>query len=171
MRFLTLASLLMLLPLSANARDWQVDAAKSSLTFKGVYQGGPFEGRFAKFDATIAFDDAAEISFTTHTVGTLLDVTWNRKTYEAKVIQVDDGFQLITYPGFPPRWDEWITSSRVVGLHEPGRVAKRLRVLSGGKRYDAILLTRKGTEYCVHYVGYSDGWDECVSKDRVAVEP
>ena len=41
----------------AHARDWQVDAAKSSLTFKGVYQNGPFEGKFKKFDATISFDE------------------------------------------------------------------------------------------------------------------
>ncbi len=42
----------------ATARDWQVDAAKSSLTFKGSYQNGPFEGKFGKFNATIAFDEA-----------------------------------------------------------------------------------------------------------------
>lgn len=41
----------------ALARDWQVDAAKSSLTFKGTYQDGPFAGKFDKFDAAIAFDE------------------------------------------------------------------------------------------------------------------
>ena len=40
------------------ARDWQVDAAKSSLTFKDTYQNGPFEGKFGKFDAAIKLDDA-----------------------------------------------------------------------------------------------------------------
>jgi polyisoprenoid-binding protein YceI len=49
---------LCLLPTSAFARDWQVDAAKSSLTFKGSYQGESFDGRFKKFDATIAYDSA-----------------------------------------------------------------------------------------------------------------
>jgi polyisoprenoid-binding protein YceI len=48
---------LTLISLPAIARDWQVDAAKSSLTFKGTYQDGPFDGRFAKFDAAIAFDE------------------------------------------------------------------------------------------------------------------
>ena len=48
----------LLLPLGAQARDWQVDAAKSSLTFKGSYQGESFDGRFKKFDATIAYDAA-----------------------------------------------------------------------------------------------------------------
>jgi polyisoprenoid-binding protein YceI len=48
----------LLLPLGAQARDWQVDAAKSSLTFKGSYQGESFDGRFKKFDAAIAYDAA-----------------------------------------------------------------------------------------------------------------
>jgi polyisoprenoid-binding protein YceI len=48
----------LLLPLAAQARDWQVDAAKSSLTFKGSYQGESFDGRFKKFDASIAYDAA-----------------------------------------------------------------------------------------------------------------
>jgi polyisoprenoid-binding protein YceI len=52
------AALTTMLPFAAPARDWQVDAAKSSLTFKGTYQGGPFEGKFGKFDAAIAMDDA-----------------------------------------------------------------------------------------------------------------
>jgi len=51
----------LLLPAAAFARDWQVDAAKSSLTFKGSYQGEAFDGQFKKFDATIAYD-AADLS-------------------------------------------------------------------------------------------------------------
>lgn len=45
-----------LLPAAAVARDWNVDAAKSSLTFKGSYQGDAFEGRLRKFTAVIAYD-------------------------------------------------------------------------------------------------------------------
>jgi polyisoprenoid-binding protein YceI len=48
----------LLLPTAAFARDWQVDAAKSTLTFKGSYQGESFDGKFKKFDATIAYDAA-----------------------------------------------------------------------------------------------------------------
>jgi polyisoprenoid-binding protein YceI len=40
------------------ARDWQVDAAKSSITFKDTYQNGPFDGKFGKFTAAISMDDA-----------------------------------------------------------------------------------------------------------------
>ena len=52
----TLLLFAVLVPLAALARDWHVDAAKSSLTFKGSYQGDPFDGKFSKFDATIAWD-------------------------------------------------------------------------------------------------------------------
>ena len=52
-----LLPLLILLPGAASARDWQVDAAKSSLTFKGTYQNGPFDGVFGKFTADISFDE------------------------------------------------------------------------------------------------------------------
>ena len=46
----------LLLPTVALARDWQVDTAKSTLTFKGSYQGEAFNGTFKKFDATITYD-------------------------------------------------------------------------------------------------------------------
>ena len=42
----------------ADARDWQVDAAKSSLTFKCSYAGEAFDGKFGKFTAQIAYDEA-----------------------------------------------------------------------------------------------------------------
>jgi len=49
---------LALLPLTCLARDWQVDSGKSSLTFNGKYQSGPFTGKFGKFDAAISYDEA-----------------------------------------------------------------------------------------------------------------
>lgn len=55
MRILML--LLALLPSCAFARVWNVDMGKSSLTFKDSYQGGPFEGRFGKWTASIAYDE------------------------------------------------------------------------------------------------------------------
>jgi len=56
-RILPFLLLLTLICPPAIARDWQVDAARSSLTFKGTYQDGAFAGKFAKFDAAIAFDE------------------------------------------------------------------------------------------------------------------
>ena len=53
-----LISLLLMLPTAVLARDWQVDAAKSTLTFKGTYQNEGFDGKFKRFEATIAYDAA-----------------------------------------------------------------------------------------------------------------
>jgi len=56
LRMLTIS--LMLTPAALFARDWQVDSAKSTLTFKGTYQGQSFDGKFKKFAATISYDAA-----------------------------------------------------------------------------------------------------------------
>jgi polyisoprenoid-binding protein YceI len=49
---------ILLLPVAASARDWNVDASKSTLGFKGSYQGEAFNGTFKAFDAKIAYDAA-----------------------------------------------------------------------------------------------------------------
>jgi len=49
---------LALLSPPALASDWSVDMAKSHLGFSGVQNGAPFQGRFGKWTAEIAFDPA-----------------------------------------------------------------------------------------------------------------
>ena len=49
----TLPLALLLLPVAAFARDWNVDASKSTLGFKGSYQKEAFDGAFRKFDVTV----------------------------------------------------------------------------------------------------------------------
>lgn len=44
---------------AARAADWAVDAGKSRIGFSGVQVGVPFQGRFKRFEAQIAFDPAA----------------------------------------------------------------------------------------------------------------
>lgn len=53
-----LPALLAMTPLAGQARDWAVDAAQSTLTFKGTYQNEGFNGKFKKFDASISYDEA-----------------------------------------------------------------------------------------------------------------
>jgi polyisoprenoid-binding protein YceI len=58
-----IAGALLVLPLlvlatGADARDWQVEAAKSSLAFKCSYAGEAFDGKFGKFTAAIVYDEA-----------------------------------------------------------------------------------------------------------------
>ena len=54
----TLPLALLLLPVASFARDWNVDASKSTLGFKGSYQKEAFNGAFKTFEATIAYDAA-----------------------------------------------------------------------------------------------------------------
>ena len=51
-------TLLGLAAVTAQAKDWTVDPATSTLGFSGMYQGEKFTGKFGKFDAAIRFDPA-----------------------------------------------------------------------------------------------------------------
>jgi polyisoprenoid-binding protein YceI len=51
--------LLLLLPLPAVATEYAVDPSRSQLSFAGSAQGESFEGRFARFSATVSIDGAA----------------------------------------------------------------------------------------------------------------
>lgn len=52
-----LATLLIVAPL-AQAADWAVDAAKSTLNFSGTAEGMAFDGQFKQFEPKIQFDPA-----------------------------------------------------------------------------------------------------------------
>lgn len=56
---LILAAALLTAPAGADAADWAVDAGQSRIGFSGVQVGVPFQGRFKRFEAKIAFDPAA----------------------------------------------------------------------------------------------------------------
>jgi polyisoprenoid-binding protein YceI len=58
MRNLVWLGVSLLFPLAVQARDWQVDATQSTLTFQATYQKEAFAGRFKKFDAAIAYDES-----------------------------------------------------------------------------------------------------------------
>lgn len=92
-----LLPLLLLIPLTSQARDWQVDAAKSTLTFKGVYQNGPFEGKFAKFDAAISFDEA-DVSKDRFDVKVDLASTSTGSSERDDTLRTPDFFDTAKYP-------------------------------------------------------------------------
>ncbi|WP_375465519.1 YceI family protein [uncultured Methylobacterium sp.] len=56
---LCLAGALLVAASAARAADWIVDAGRSRIGFSGVQVGVPFQGRFRRFEAEIAFDPAA----------------------------------------------------------------------------------------------------------------
>jgi polyisoprenoid-binding protein YceI len=81
----------------AAARDWQVDAAKSSLTFKGTYQNGPFNGKFAKFDAAIAYDDA-DLSKDRFDVKVFVGSVQTESEERDDTLKTEDFFNAAKYP-------------------------------------------------------------------------
>jgi len=113
----------------------------------------------------VAPEKTAPITFKTWPVGANLVVSWSGRQYPAKVLQVEDGFQLITYVGWSSAWDEWVGEDRVV---EKGGTASRTALVEwNGERYPAVVLQEKDGRYRVHYVGYADTWDEWVGPDRI----
>lgn len=77
---------LLLVASPAFAADWKVDAAASSLRFSGTAQGEAFDGKFAKFDAKIAFDPA-------HLAGSKFDVTVELASADTQNEERDDTLQ------------------------------------------------------------------------------
>lgn len=92
-----LIAIALLLPMSALARDWQVDAAKSSLTFKGSYQGEAFDGKFKKFDATIAYD-AADLAKSKFDVSVELASTDTGSSERDDTLKTPDFFDTDKFP-------------------------------------------------------------------------
>lgn len=75
--------ILTLVPLGAFARDWQVDAAHSTLTFSASYQKEDFKGTFKHFDSTIRYD-ADDLS------GSRFDVTVDLASTDTGSSERDD---------------------------------------------------------------------------------
>ena len=86
-----------LLPVACFARDWQVEQAKSSLTFSGTYQGGPFTGKFGKFDAAISYDEAdlSKSKFDVQVAVTSVDTQSNERD---DTLRTPDFFNAAKFP-------------------------------------------------------------------------
>lgn len=112
--------------------------------------------------------DLAPDRLETWPAGSDLRVTWEKKTYDAKVREVDGGFMLITYPGYDARWDEWIGADRVVGAQRRQPVkGDRVKVEWQGRWYDAQVKSAGKGKWCITYAGFDDSWDECVEEARI----
>jgi hypothetical protein len=114
------------------------------------------------------------ISFKRYAKGDSLDVLWSGQTYEATVLELDGDFHLITYPGWPAYWDEWVMSNRIVGIHSAADGAAQDRppvpqvmVEWGGTWWPASVVKEEGDRFFIHYTGYEASWDEWVTKERI----
>ena len=50
--------------------------------------------------------------------GARVQVKWEKRWYDATVLDVRDGSHLITYKGFDSQWDEWVPSARIRPIRE-----------------------------------------------------
>jgi hypothetical protein len=119
------------------------------------------------------------LEFKRYAKGESLDVLWGGQAYEATVLEVDGDFHRVTYPGWPPFWDEWVMSDRIVGIHrkpadaptEGGDGRAQVMVEWGGDWWPATVIderaTKGGREYRIHYTGYDASWDEWVTPQRI----
>lgn len=87
----------LLLPSLAFARDWQVDAAHSTLGFKASYQGDGFEGHFKAFKAAIAYD-AADLATARFDVTVDLASVDTRASERDDTLKGSDFFAVGKYP-------------------------------------------------------------------------
>jgi len=110
-------------------------------------------------------------------VGDKAEVLWGGKWWPAKVIAVNDKGNLckIHYIGYGSKWDEWVGKSRIrigptappPGKEGPYYVGQPIKVLWGGKWWNAEILRKKGPKYYIKYDGYSSKWNEWVTVSRM----
>jgi len=104
-------------------------------------------------------------------VGARLRVSWDESIYEAEVLETNDIFHLITYPGWGKEWDEWITSNRIHGeWSNDTKAAAFCKVEWKGKWWPAEVTHTKNDQKCITYLGYEKSWDECVPDERIRCE-
>lgn len=92
--------------------------------------------------------------------GTAVRVLWNGKAYDARVLQQQEGFHYITYPGYGAEWNEWVMDDRIITEDT---------VLADwkGKWYPARVLKKDGNRSFVHYEGFGDEWNEWLPPTRI----
>jgi hypothetical protein len=112
------------------------------------------------------------VQFRRYEKGQHLDVLWGGQQYAAKVLKVDGDFHLITYPGWPDFWNEWILSDRIIGITKAPDTGKKeekaqVTVEWEGSWWPATVLQIKDGKYLIHYLGYDNTWDEWVTDKRL----
>lgn len=101
--------------------------------------------------------------------GQFVQVRWQRRLWKAKILKRVGDFHLITYPGWPSYWDEWVMSNRIfpVSLTQRPQLSGAALVEWRGRWYPARVLKRSGDRYLIHYLGYASSWDEWVGPKRI----
>lgn len=149
------------------AAGWQVARVRA-------VEGGQLTVRTfdyaASADHRVAASQTKPIEFRRYAPGAAIQVYWGGKVWPAEVLQADGDLHFITYPGWPPVWNEWVTSRRIVDAGAAAAnisVSAKVMVEWRGKWFPAQVLKRQGSRYLVHYAGYDASWDEWVGPSRI----
>jgi hypothetical protein len=119
-------------------------------------------------DARVPSSSLSPIVYEHYAPGASLRVFWGDKLWDARVRERDGDFQLVTYPGWPSYWDEWILSDRVATTASPSAGAgAAVQVEWRGRWYPATVLKRTSKRALIHYDGYDSSWDEWVGPARL----
>jgi hypothetical protein len=128
-------------------------------------------------DVEVSERDVSAMAFARRPKDADLDVLWGGRTWEARVLETDGDFHLITYPGWPSVWNEWILSDRFAERDQPRPATKappasfavgaKVEVEWGNKWWKAAVTRSEGGRYFVHYEGYDASYDEWVGPARL----
>jgi polyisoprenoid-binding protein YceI len=81
----------------AQARDWTLDPAHSTLRFRATQQGEPFEGGFGRFNTTVAFDAAKPESIAIATEIDMASVSTENAERDSAII-MPEWFHIERFP-------------------------------------------------------------------------
>ena len=155
--------LLSSLPLAAVAKDWQVDAAQSTLGFRGDYQGEAFDGTFKRFDARIRYD-AADPASAKFDVEVDLSSVDTQSSERDETLAGSDFFDTGKYPkahfvtqSFATGADGSVTAQGTLTLHgisKPVTLAVEFTPAAGGATLDVDTTLDR----LAFGLGQSDDW-------------
>lgn len=114
-----------------------------------------------KFE-TLKKSDLSPIQIADFEIGDHIDVNWEGEIHKAIIENVDRIFYKVSYIGWGPEWNEWITKHRIVG-------DEKIKILLDDIWYDGEIIQKKDNHYFVRYHGYDTCYDEWVDESRIKI--
>ena len=118
-------------------------------------------------DILVGQDQVEMYGEKTYPKGSDIRVIWGKKEWDAKVLEVENGFHWITYPGWEDYWNEWVMDDRIVGLKSEMATIRSCEVLWKEQWYKARVLREENGRYYIHYEDFDNSWDEWVTDERI----
>ncbi len=94
---------------------WKGRIVDSRQTLQGPEYRVRYTGYFEEDDTWLAAKYLRAISIVRYVVGKHVEVRWEGKWWPAEILREENGVHFITYDGFGPAWNEWVSSKRIRG--------------------------------------------------------